>query len=319
MFSRIPSLATLFLASVLACLPNTYAGASNKNGNPFGNGTFFQTTGTFSAVIRGQNLSGTMLFSTGASTNGGTNSSGGSCVISYLGDNNAGTLPGVYRGNAAGMWDPSQGTISGQFWGGQNRSGSNGTTIYPEIYNTNVYPALVPIVTNQVQSIFQIVTNSTLTVIGTNADGTTIISTNITITTVNLGTTNVLATNYIAVEPMGSNSFQDSVFMNGLFDGSVQNKYPNQTFSAQGTIAQQQLYPQQQGPNAIVTNADGTLTTNEPGTVPVQMGETLNIPVTVQGLRISDAYSSFTTISNAIPYTFTTYTVTNIPSQQGGL
>lgn len=151
-------------------------------------------------------------------------------------------------------------------------------------------------------------TNTTLTVIGTNADGTTIISTNITIAPVTVGSNSVLITNYIAVEPMGSNSFQDAVFMNGMFDGSVQNKYPNQTFSAQGTIAQQQIVPQEQ------TNPN-----NAPGTVPVQMSEPLQIPVTVQGLRISDAYSSFTTISNAIPYTITTYTVTNIPSQQGGL
>jgi len=106
MTSRIPSLALSVFAAFLAFSPQSHAGASNKNGNPFGNGTFFQNSGTFSAVIRGQNLSGTMLFSTGVSTNGGTNFSGGSCVISYLGSPDGTTAPGVYNGNAAGMCDP---------------------------------------------------------------------------------------------------------------------------------------------------------------------------------------------------------------------
>lgn len=277
MTSRIPYLALFVFVVILACSPQSHAGASNKNGNPFGNGTFFQNTGTFSAVIRGENLSGTMLFSTGVnsvgSTNGGTtSSSGGSCVISYLGSPDGLTAPGVYNGNSAGMWDPSSGSISGQFWGSQMLSGTNSTTIYPEIYNTTAsggnFPFPIMVVSNNV-------------------------------------------TNTIYVEPKGSNIFQDSVMMNGTFGGSVQNKYPNQTFSAQGMIAQQQLYPQQQGTNANPPYSEGT--------TPVQMSAPLYIPVTVQGLRISDSYTSFSTISNAVPYTFTTYTVTNIPSQQGGL
>ena len=322
MSSRIPSLAFLFLSLVFACLHNSYAGASNKNGNPFGNGTFFQTTGTFSAVIRGQNLSGTMLFSTGASTNGGTNSSGGSCVISYLGDTNEGVAPGVYNGNAAGMWDPSSGNISGQFWGGYTLSGTNSAIIYPEIYNTNTFPALVPIITNQLQDIIEVVTNSTLTVIGTNGTGENIISTNVTISTIVIGQTNVLLTNYIYVEPVGSNSFKNSVFMNGNFDGSVQNKYPNQTFSAQGMISQQQLSPPGQGYDAQSINYDpvtDTYTTNynQEGSLPVQMAAPLKIPVSVQGIRVSDTYTSFNAISNAIPYSITTYSITNASTLQG--
>jgi hypothetical protein len=128
-------------------------------------------------------------------------------------------------------------------------------------------------------------------------------------------TTNIVVTNVIYVEPVGSNVFKNSVFMNGTFDGSVQNKYPNQTFSAQGSISQQQLSPPQQG---ITTNTDGSLTTNSPGTTPVQMAGTLTIPATVQGIRISDSYSSFNAVSNAIPYTITTYSITNVTSLQQG-
>jgi len=294
-FSSLNSLALIAAGLVIFGSAQVQAGASNKNGNPFGNGTFFQTTGTFSAVIRGKNLSGTMLFSSGVGTNGAsTNSSGGSCVISYLGSPDGTTAPGVYNGNAAGMWDPSSGSISGQFWGGYTLSGTNSATIYPEIYNTNAYPVPINVISNQIlQTTFQ--------------DPVTGVTT--------FYTTNIVVTNVIYVEPVGSNVFKNSVFMNGTFDGSVQNKYPNQTFSAQGSISQQQLSPPQQG---ITTNTDGSLTTNSPGTTPVQMAGTLTIPATVQGIRISDSYSSFNAVSNAIPYTITTYSITNVTSLQQG-
>jgi hypothetical protein len=44
--------------------PQMHAGASNKSGNPFGNGTQFSTAGTFSGVLRGVNLVGVTQFST---------------------------------------------------------------------------------------------------------------------------------------------------------------------------------------------------------------------------------------------------------------
>jgi hypothetical protein len=271
MHTRIPSLALSIVLAIVISSSDSHAGASNKNGNPFGNGTFFQDNATFSSVIRGQNLSGTMLFSTGVGTNSGGTNSSGSCVISYLGSPDGATAPGVYSGNANGMWDPSSGMISGQFWGGYTLSGTNSTTIYPEIYNTNNgFPTIINVVSN-------VVTGGVTTQV----------------------------TNTIAVAPVGSNSFNDTAFMNGNFDGSVQNKYPNQTFSAPGAIVIQQLYPQQQGTNADPAYSEGT--------VPVQMAAPVNIPVTVQGIRISDSYTSFSTVSNSIPYSFTTYTITNFP------
>lgn len=248
-------MALLLVGSALAFTPVLHAGASNKNGNPFGNGTFFQTTGTFSAVVRGENLSGTMLFSTGANTNSSTNSSGGSTTISYLGSSDGFSRAGIYIGNSTGMWDPSSGAISGQIWGGLTLSGTNSTTIYPEIYNTPLFPSPI------------------ITVSGTGV------------------------TNIVYVEPVGSNYFNDTAYISGNFSGSTQNKYPNQTFTAQGTLLQQQLYPQ-------------TVDTGE-GTVPVQMAADLPIPITVQGVRVSDSYSTFSTVSNSVPYSMTTYTVTN--------
>ncbi|MEI6082345.1 MAG: hypothetical protein WCR44_07950 [Verrucomicrobiota bacterium] len=263
------------LAVLLACMiPQVQAGASNKNGSPYGNGTFFQTTGTFSAVVRGENLSGTMLFSTGVSTNtAGTNSSG-TTTISYLGSSDGSTRAGIYRGNAVGMWDPSSGAISGQLWGGQMLSGTNSTTVWPEIYNTNFFPQPINTVSNVV---------------------TTFVDTNTIPPTVTTVVNTV--TNTIYVMPYGSNSFNDTASISGNFSGSTQNKYPNQTFTAQGTLVYQQLYPQ------VINTAEGT--------APVQMAADLQIPITVQGVRVSESYSSFNTISNSVPYSTTTYSITN--------
>lgn len=54
--------------SLLAMTEFSFAGASNKSGDPFGNGTFFPTSGTFSAVLRGTDLIGITQFSTGTNT-----------------------------------------------------------------------------------------------------------------------------------------------------------------------------------------------------------------------------------------------------------
>ena len=272
--SRIPFLALLLVGSAVVFAPQLHAGASNKNGNPFGNGTFFQTTGTFSAVIRGENLSGTMLFSTGVNTNGAvTNTSGGSTTISFLGSPNGGRA-GMYIGNAAGMWDPSSGSISGQLWGSQSLSGSNSTTVYPQMYNTN-FPFPVSTISNT------IITNEVIDITGVT----------------NFITTNLVTTNTIYVEPVGSNTFNDAAMISGNFSGATQNNYPNQTFTAQGTLIQQELSPQ------VVDTTEGT--------TPVQMAADLVIPVTVQGVRVSDNYSTFNAVSNSVPYSMTTYSITN--------
>jgi hypothetical protein len=270
-------LSFLLLIALLACSPKTHAGASNKNGNPFGNGTFFQTTGTFSAVVRGPNLSGTTVFSTGVSTNGTNNSSSGTTTISYLGSD--GARAGIYIGNASGFWNPSSGSIDGQLWGGLRLSGSNSTTIWPEIYNTNTFPALIQTESN---------------VVITPAIGGVDPFTGLPIM---IPGTNFVVTNNIYVMPVGSNSFNDTAYMSGNFSGNTANSYPNQTFTAQGTLVQQQLAPQ------VVDTTEGT--------VPVQMAPDLQIPITVQGMRVSDNYSSFNTVSNSVPYSWTTYSITN--------
>jgi len=285
------------LAALIATIFATdlHAGASNKNGNPFGNGTFFSNTATFSAVVRGNNLSGTVYFSTGADTNFNAGSQG-STVIVYEGE--------TYNGNAAGMWSPSSSVISGQIWGGQTLSGQGSNTIYPEIYNTNLRTN-VTYSTNQNTGAVQTNTNVgpyfpygvsySSNVLGSNVTYYTngVISNSV--------VTNTTFTNTIYLEPIGKNVFNDSLYVSGNFYGNVQNSYPNQTFNANGTLSQTKLSQQLAG--SSVTNTEGT--------TPIAM-LTNNISVSVQGVRVSDNVTTFATVTNSVPYSQTTYTVTNI-------
>jgi hypothetical protein len=136
------------MTTAFVSLSDLRAGASNKNGNPFGNGTFFQG-GTFSAVIRGQNLSGIMLVSAPPGASGGSNStstntsstngSGGVATIIFQGN--------AFQANANANVDPSSSQIGGNFYGGITLSGSGSNSILasttnpltPVVSNTNIY------------------------------------------------------------------------------------------------------------------------------------------------------------------------------------
>jgi hypothetical protein len=186
------------------------------------------------------------------------------------------------------MWDPSSGVISGQLWGGFTLSGSGTVTVYPEVYNTaNI--GFNPSGGTFSYFPYPINTLSNTTLTTTVTDPTTGVTTQV--------VTNVVTTNTIYVEPVGLNRYNDAFYMSGNFFGYTQNNYPNQTFTASGTLVKQELLGQDTG---------GTNT----GTTPVSVSNT-PIPISVQGLRISDNYSSFSTVSNSIPYSTTTYTVTN--------
>jgi hypothetical protein len=76
-------------------------------------------------------------------------------------------------------------------------------------------------------------------------------------------------------------------------------------------LVQQELAPQYNS-NNVVTNAAGVVSTNfYDATIPVQMAPDLQIPITVQGIRVSDNYATFNTVSNSVPYSWTTYSITN--------
>ena len=84
-----PSLVAAALALIMLPSSGLQAGVSNKNGNPFGNGTFFSNTGTFEGVLRGTNLWGVASFTTDPVTN--SSYTGGPMFLYWLGGN--GTNP----------------------------------------------------------------------------------------------------------------------------------------------------------------------------------------------------------------------------------
>ena len=97
------SFVAAFLLSLVGGSVLLQAGASNKNGNPYGNGSFFPTVGTFTGVLRGVDLVGITQFSTGT-----TNSFTGGPLYIY----NAAS--GVYD-DTLGVYatlDPSGGTLN---------------------------------------------------------------------------------------------------------------------------------------------------------------------------------------------------------------
>jgi len=110
------TLAPLLIASLVAILQFTsspearaFGGAP---GGPFSNGSYFSNNGTFSAVVRGENLSGTVQFSTSAAS-----ASTGISTIYYDGDSYIGNSQGSYDPQASSMEVNFQADVEGQ---GQN-------------------------------------------------------------------------------------------------------------------------------------------------------------------------------------------------------
>jgi hypothetical protein len=97
--SRLALLATLALTPLLMTDANAFGG---KPGGPYSNGTYFPNEGTFSAVLRAENLIGTLQFSTSSSS-----ASSGVATIYNDGD--------TYIGNSSGSFDPSSNKIDVTF------------------------------------------------------------------------------------------------------------------------------------------------------------------------------------------------------------
>jgi hypothetical protein len=115
------ALAPLLIVSLVSILQLTsvpealaFGGAP---GGPFSNGSYFPNDGTFSAVVRGENLSGTVQFSTTAGSGETGAGSTGVSTIYYDGDTYLGNSQGAYNAQASTMTVNFQGDVEGQ---GQN-------------------------------------------------------------------------------------------------------------------------------------------------------------------------------------------------------
>lgn len=81
-------------------------------GGPYSNGSYFPNDGTFSAVVRGENLTGTLQFSTSSNA-----SSTGVASIYFDGD--------TYQGNSQGALNPQASTMTVNFQADVTGQGQN--------------------------------------------------------------------------------------------------------------------------------------------------------------------------------------------------
>lgn len=91
----------IFLAASLIGSSTLRAGASNKSGNPFGNGTFFPDSGNYSGIVRGTNgFLGVVQFATSAtSTSTNTLTNSGIATIYAQGEQFTGAAFGSQSGS----------------------------------------------------------------------------------------------------------------------------------------------------------------------------------------------------------------------------
>jgi hypothetical protein len=177
-------------------------------GGPFSNGSYFSNEGTFSAVVRGENLTGTLQFSTTAgagpinttTTNGTSASSGtggvgstGVATIYYEGDTYQGNSQGAYNAQASSLTVNFQADVPGQ---GQQ-------TIEVQ---TPVTTQVTTLVENPITGV---------------------------VTPVQTEETQILPTRQIL--------YYDALYLNGFADCKTSNAFPNQKFKGSGQAEFQQL------------------------------------------------------------------------------
>jgi hypothetical protein len=104
------------VAIVIALAPIPQAHAfGGAPGGPFSNGSYFPNDGTFSAVVRGENLTGTVQFST---TSGSGETGVGSTGVSSIYYNGV-----SYNGNSQGAYNPQASEMAVSFQAGAQGQG----------------------------------------------------------------------------------------------------------------------------------------------------------------------------------------------------
>jgi hypothetical protein len=135
------TLAPLLIASLVAMLQFTSAPEARAfggaPGGPFSNGSYFPNDGTFSAVVRGENLSGTVQFSTTSGSGETGVGSTGVSTIFYDGD--------TYIGNSQGAYNPQASTMTVNFQADVEGQGQNTITVQTPVTTTETTNVINPL------------------------------------------------------------------------------------------------------------------------------------------------------------------------------
>lgn len=245
------------------------------NSNPFGNGSYFSTEGTFQTTIRGKNLSGVATFSTGDAAASVMPS--GSFTVSYQGL--------TYEGNVDASIDPDGGTIAATMEASKTLMGSGTST---ETLSSSFG------VTGTAEGTSEAVvlqTTTTQTVVDNTAD---VPAGGITTTTttetapVTLTTTSTTPINGWT-DTIGTSTFQDTAYVSGSFTAKLKNSFPNQIFNGKGSM---------------------TFTSINFDLLPPQLVST-EVKIGVKGVRISDTAQTYTSQTVQAPTIITTTSVQN--------
>ena len=209
------------LAVVISFLPAAAHAFGGRPGGPFSNGSYFPNDGTFSAVVRGPNLIGTLQFSTtegsgpsssttstspvaagaaagaGASTTSTSGTGGvgstGVATIYFNGD--------TFRGNSQGASNPEASTMAVSFQA--DAQGQGEQTIEVQ----------TPVTTSETTNVINPLTGQ--------------------VTPVQTTQTQFVPTRQI--------TYFDSLYINGVADCTTSNAFPNQKFEGSGQAEFQQL------------------------------------------------------------------------------
>lgn len=208
-------LSASMMSAVLLATPSRVHAFGGPPGGPFGNGSNFPNDGTFSAVVRGTNLSGTLQFSTtegsgpptaggaaagadGAAAEGGANAAGGTAstgvaTIYYSGD--------TLQGNAQGSLNPKASTMSVNFQTEAQGQGEQTIQVQEAVETTQALPITGP-------------------------DG---------------NTTGYVSVNATQFQTTRQISYYDALYLTGFANCKTSNSFPNQQFKGTGEAEFQTL------------------------------------------------------------------------------
>lgn len=200
-------------SALLLSTPSRVEAFGGPPGGPYGNGSDFPNDGTFSAVVRGTNLSGTLQFSTTAGS--GSPGTGGAAAAGGANATAAGAGAAAGGGTTAGGGSGSTG-IANIYYGGNTFTGNS-----QGAYNS---PDSGMEVTFQAESA------------GTGS-GEIVVSRRYVSTTTTNGTT----TTTQETLPVYTLTYYDSKTLNGYANCKTSNSFPNQKFKGSGEVVLNEL------------------------------------------------------------------------------
>jgi len=202
------SLAGLLTLTIALTSPSRVEAFGGPPGGPFGNGSYFPNEGTFSAVVRGENLAGTLQFSTtsdagpvnSTTANGSTSTSGtggvGSTGVSTIYFNGY-----TYFGNSQGSINPEPSDMSVNFQADVEGQGQQ------------TFEVEAPVTTVEESIVLNPETGESTT----------------------------FSVNKTEIRPFRKILYYDSLYLNGYAECETSNAFPNQKFEGKGQAEVQGL------------------------------------------------------------------------------